>query len=285
MKDRRFSLVFVFFIALFTVLLPSGIRWVTLRLEERLPDTFSLDRIALHLQGKTSFAMPKLPIQEGQKFRYLGHGGQAVAFTSEDGKYVLKFFLTRQLHGEKRFPIPKPTHLIPAHRKKRQKQREEVRFRSLQKALHNYAIAFEKIPEKTGIIGLHLFASEDNLPKILLLDQNNRPHCVDLNQASFVFQHRAELVVDKLASVSSKEEKQKILSLLQNFFKERAESGFIDIERSFMIEANYGFLGTQPIQLDVGNIEFVQDLKTAPEEEISRIQGMLQSWAQEKHLL
>jgi len=80
MKDRRFSIVFLFFAVLSTALLPSGIRWVALRIEERLPDTFSLDRIALDIQGeKSPFAMPRLMIQEGQEFRYLGHGDPLIS--------------------------------------------------------------------------------------------------------------------------------------------------------------------------------------------------------------
>ncbi len=286
MKRHRISAVFLCSAILSTIFLPSNIQWVKERLEERLPDTFGLDRIALHMEGEeTSIAMPKLPISEGEVFRYLGHGGQAVAFASEDGKYILKFFLRRQLHGEKRFPIPKPTHWIPSHRKKRQEKMEEARLKSLTKALHNYKVAFEKIPEKTGIIALHLFSSKGNLPKVCLLDQKGEKHLVDLNEASFVFQHRAELVLDKLSSFSSSEEKQAILSLLKDFFSERAKAGFIDIERSFMIEANYGFLGNQLIQLDVGNIEFIPELKTSPEEEIKRIHGMLQTWINEKNLI
>ena len=270
---------FLFLLAI-AALLPFTIQWIKPYLEERLPDTFSLDRIAIDLQGDLPhFAMPDLPIFAAQEFHYLGHGGQAVAFASADGKYVLKFFLTKQLHGEKRFPIPKPTHWIPAHRKARQEQREQARQRSLMKAMRNYCIAFEKIPEKTGIIGLHLVAADENLPVVILLDQNGRRHPVDLNRASFVFQHKAQLVKDKLASASTVDEKQRVLAALNKFFEERARAGFVDVERSFMIEMNYGFLGEIPIQLDVGNIEFLEPLQSSPEEEIGRIQGLLRNWA------
>jgi hypothetical protein len=157
-------------------------------------------------------------------------------------------------------------------------------LQSLIKALNNYATAYEKIKNKTGIIALHLIATNENLPLITLVDQIGHKHEVDLNQASFVFQHKALLVKEKLAAVSSEEEKSKILSSLNHFFEERAQSGFIDVERSFMIEANYGFLGDQPIQLDVGNIEYLEEQKKSPETEICRIQGLLRNWAQQ-HLL
>ena len=252
-------------------------------MEERLPDEFCLDKLAMGVQGDfPSFPVPDLSVVAAQEFHYIGHGGQAVAFASEDNRYVLKFFLTRQMHGAKKYPIPKPTHFIPSHREKRKKQREKVRERSLYKAMHNYAIAFEKIPEKTGIIALHLNASKEPLPTVILKDFSGKKHVVDLTAASFVFQHKALLVKEKLATLPQEEDKQKTIASLRLFFEERAKSGFIDTERSFMINDNYGFLGDTPIQLDVGNIEFLEDLQKSPEEEISRMHGLLQNWAERR---
>lgn len=283
MRSKK-SLFFIL-VVIIAAFVPSTVRFLKPYLEERYPDTFHLEKIAMDMEEQfPRFQMPDLSPIANQEFHYLGHGGQAVAFASQDNKYVLKFFLTRQLHGEKKYPIPKPTHWIPTHRKKREKKRAEVRMRSLMKALNNYAQAFEKIKEKTGIIGLHLNASKENLPTITVVDQQGQKHHVDLNRASFVFQHKAKLVKERLSSTSSDEEKTKVLSLMNQFFEQRARSGFIDIERSFMIEANYGFLGDEPIQLDVGNIEYLEQQKKSPEAEISRIQGLLRNWASEQQL-
>lgn len=254
-------------------------------LEERLPDEFNLEKIALDIQADLPlFPMPDLLHATNQSFHYLGHGGQAVAFASEDGKFVLKFFLLRSMHGKKKYPIPKPTHWIASHKKQRREKREKTAFQSLLKAMHNYAIAYQKIPEKTGILGLHLLPTKENLPKVSLYDQYGNKHEVELDRASFVFQKRATLVPVKLNTASTIEEKKQVLLALNQFFAERAKSGFIDIERSFMIEANYGFIEETPIQLDVGNIEFLESLQKTPEEEITRIQSLLQNWIQQKNL-
>lgn len=65
--------------------------------------------------------------------------------------------------------------------------------------MKNTAIAFEKIPEKTGIIALHFKSEKNNLPTIQLSDHTGKKHTIDLNRASFVLQHKAELVCQKLA--------------------------------------------------------------------------------------
>jgi hypothetical protein len=67
--------------------------------------------------------------------------------------------------------------------------------------------------------------------------------------------------------------------VLHQFFEERANAGFFDIKRSFMIDRNYGFLGDRPIQLDVGNIAFEETIKQSPSSEIQRMQGLLSNWA------
>ncbi len=150
--------------------------------------------------------------------------------------------------------------------------------------MHNYAIAFQKIPEKTGILGLHLNPTKNNLPQVLLYDQYGKKHKVELDRASFVFQNKAALVREKLNNAATENEKRQILASLNQFFADRAKLGFIDIERSFMIEANYGFLGETPIQLDVGNIEFLENLQKSPEEEIQRIQDLLHRWIAQNNL-
>ncbi len=260
-------------IALFLILsaIPPVAKFIKPYLEERLPYEFGLDKIALDMQNDyvNSEIDPSLLDKE---FHYIGHGGQAVAFS--DGQYVLKFFLARQLQGPKRYPIPKPTHLIASHRKARRQEREKRRLACLNKAMKNTAVAFEKIKDKTGMIAIH-FRCGEGLPCVTLIDNVGKKHLVDLNRASFVLQHKAELVSQKLA----REDKEAVVKALSQFFIEKASAGFIDVEKSFMIYDNYGFLGDTPIQLDVGNIEFQEDLKASPNGEIQRMQELLANWA------
>lgn len=253
--------------------------------EMRYPDEFRIDKIAMNrTEGLPEFPLPDLEFLESKKFSYLGHGGQSIAFVSDDKQYVLKFFLEKQIHGPKRYPIPKPTHFFPSHREKRRKRREKKRFFSLLKTMKNYATAYEKIPECTGILALHLNATEDPLPSITVKDFKGNSHTVDLAKASFVLQKKADLVLEKLEQAASEEEKRSLLFSLEELFKKRARNGFIDIERSFMIEANYGFLGSEPIQFDVGNIVYLQEQKESPELEIQKNHGLLHAWERSRGL-
>ena len=142
----------------------------------------------------------------------------------------------------------------------------------------NYVAAFDRLKEKTGLIAMHLKATDEPLPRIQLFDNRQEEHWIDLQRASFVLQKKAVLVKEKLAQLPELEKRQ-ALRALEEFFAMRAKEGFIDIERSFMIEANYGFIGNTPIQLDVGNIEYLEELKAAPEKEIARMHGLLHNWA------
>lgn len=264
---------------LLVTFLPNGLRIAKIYLEERLPDEFSLEKVAMDIEGDFPvYPLPNLTEMAEQPFHYIGHGAQAVAFASEDGKWVLKFFLQRSMHGKKRFPIPKPTHWIPSHRKKRYERRQRLYRESLFKTMRNYVAAFDRFKEKTGLIAMHLRATGEPLPLVHLFDNRQQEHWIDLKRASFVLQKKAVLVKEKLARLPDIEKIQ-ALRALEEFFAMRAKEGFIDIERSFMIEANYGFIGNTPIQLDVGNIEYLEELKAAPEEEIARMHGLLHNWA------
>ncbi len=226
---------FLVFVLLLTAFIPNLVRTVKPILEERLPDHFSVNKVAMDVQGDfPTYKMPDLTKIAKQPFQYIGHGAQAVAFVSEDERYVLKFFLKRSMHGKKRFPIPKPTHWIASHRKKRHERRKSIYQASLFKTMRNYIAAFDKLKERTGLITMHLNASEGELPTVTLLDQFQKEHQIDLNRASFVLQKKALLVKQKLAQLSSLE-KAKALQALEDFFEIRARAGFVDIERSFMI--------------------------------------------------
>lgn len=252
---------------------------------QRFPDTFSLDKIALDItEDFPTFEMPNLSSMIQGPFYYLGAGGQAVAFESEDHEYVLKFFLTKALHGNKKYPLPKPTHWISSHKQKRQIQRKERKLRHLLFAMHSYAKALPILKEKTGILALQLRAQKGDLPIVLLYDKEKNKHLVDLNRASFVLQKKAITVSQKFQESLSKEKKLELLRSLQNFFAERTLLGLIDLDKNILLGENYGFLGDLPIQFDVGKIVFNEQFKREPQEEIRRMQSIVRNWALERNL-
>lgn len=304
--NKRKLLTAIFSSLTLAAILPFAAKCIKPYLEERLPDEFTVEKLALDMQEESlrnqevqtpplfsvrqvqtspsAMGLSKLAELKDKPFHYIGHGGQSVAFASADNRYVLKFFLKKSLHGKKKYPIPKPTHWIASHRKARQEKREQTALNSLLRAMHNYANAFEKIKEKTGLIALHLTATENTLPTVTLLDPYGEEHFVDLDRASFVLQHKAELLEEKLSRLKTKKEKKQVLASLHRFFEQRAKAGFIDNEKNFMITSNYGFLGDEPIQIDLGSIEYSEQLESYPKPEIDRLQGMLRNWAESASL-
>jgi len=278
-------------IVILTVLgLITSASWNSLKslLNERLPDTFSLNKIALDItEDFPLFEMPDLSSMIQGPFYYLGSGGQAIAFESEDHEYVLKFFLIQSLHGNKKYPIPKPTHWIASHRQKRKAQRKEKKMESLRIAMNSYARALPILKEKTGILALQLRSKSlknQNLPIVTLYDKSGEKHLVDLNLSPFILQKKAVTVSQKFQENLSKEKKLELLKSLQDFFKERTMLGLCDIDKNILLGENYGFLGDLPIQFDVGRIVLNERFKEDPQEEIQRMNTIVRNWAFERNL-
>lgn len=285
---RSKKIIIALLLILFITFSPNAIRLAKSLVEERLPWEFSLQQIALDVQGDFPiFELPDLSGIANQQFHYIGHGGQAIAFVSEDNRYVLKFFLKHCLQGKKRYPIPKPSHWLPIRQKVRQERRKkriQAAQENLFKTMRNYQFAFEKMKEQTGLIATHLLPTKNSLPTVTIQDRNGKKHEIDLDRATFVFQRKAELVKEKLAKLATEEEKRTALVLLDQFFEDRARKGFMDTDPYFRIESNYGFVDDQPIQFDFGKVEFFESLLTSPDAAIGYMRKLLHNWA-EKQLL
>ncbi|MDP1609362.1 MAG: hypothetical protein Q8L98_08645 [Chlamydiales bacterium] len=247
----------------------------------RYPERFSLEKIALDMEEDRfpKFPLPDLSSIFQQPFFYLDRGDETVAFVSQDERFVLKFFLQKKMQGKKRFSIPNVIHwLFPWHQEKKL-LRKQARRQTLLRSMDNYAAVFQSMQNNTGTIALHLTPTVQLLPRIVVFDQIGEKHLVELDRASFILQHKAILVEKKLEKAASTEEKQKVLQALEDFFVLRAKKGFTDLRKTFTLEKNFGFLGDEAIQFDVGGVVFSKDLQEAPEEEIQRIRTILHQWA------
>lgn len=275
----------IYLTCLATFLFLSPIAWRSLDpiLKQREPDVFSLDKIARNLKGDfPTFEMPDLSTIIQGPFQYLGAGGQAVAFESADHQYVLKFFLTKPLHGKRKYPIPKPTHLIPSHRKKRAMERKQRKAKDLFETLRNYAVAFPKMQEQTGIIALQLVSGTSHLPTVILYDASGQKHLVDLNETAFILQKKAVTLTNKFKEKIPDQEAIRLLRSFHRFLGERAQTGLIEVDRNLVLGENYGFIGDTPVQFDVGKL--IVSETASPKQEAERMQQVLREWAAAKGL-
>lgn len=181
----------------------------------------------------------------GQKFTYFGKGAQAYIFFSADNRYVIK------LPRQDRYQPPFWVKLLPPISykiKKLASAREK-----LERDFTSYKIAFDRFQKETGLIFVHLNKSTDLQKKITLVDRLNIEHEIDLDRVEFILQKRAELVYPKIKELMAQGDvgsAKAALSSLSSLFKARREKGIDDKEPN--IGKNFGFIGTDAIQIDIG---------------------------------
>jgi hypothetical protein len=164
-----------------------------------------------------------------QPFTFLGSGGQAYAFLSQDGKTVLKLF---KFHHMGFFSA---------------KEKQAKFFQSCK-------IAFEELRAETGLLYVQLNKTERWKRQITLVDKLGITHRVDLDSLEFALQSRASLAlqtVKKLVRDGKKDEaKQAIASILSNIAL-RCKKGIKDNDSG--LKRNMGLIEGQAIAIDIGS--------------------------------
>lgn len=184
-----------------------------------------------------------------QKFHFLNRGLQSFSFLSEDGNYVLKVFNNKNKRLNKFYSfflkIPPFSFWALAH-SYRVQEKEELTFES-------YHIANKEMREKTALVYLHTEKTNHLPSSITLIDPLHISHEIDPNKLGFLIQQKVSMAYPTLERWIEKKELDKaraaISSLLQLFFF-KWKQGLNDSDP--LIRTNYGFIGTEAIQIDVG---------------------------------
>lgn len=190
-----------------------------------------------------------------QNYTYFGCGGQAYVFFSADGKYALKFFKQRHFR--------EPTHLnyIPFIKKYRALKYAKRR-KKIAVEYGSYKLGFEKFPEETALLYVHLNKTSHLNKQITFIDKFKMEHKIDLDKTDFILQRRAELVHDKIdqlmAAGDIKGAKHAISSIVDLIIF-RAKKGYIDNDPK--ISTNCGILGDKAIKIDVGRFALDPKMK------------------------
>ncbi|HEX4840101.1 MAG TPA: hypothetical protein VFU89_06635 [Rhabdochlamydiaceae bacterium] len=171
-----------------------------------------------------------------QKFTLQGQGGQSYVFLSEDGNYVLKFF--------KEMPRPWiPRISFPQYHKKKLKK--------LLRTITGYHLAFERLPQETGLLTLHFSPTSSPLPTTLV-DRLAIEHAVDLSSVCFVLQKRAA-PIDSFSEAT--------LAKVSDLLKKRASVHIADHDPR--LYDNLGWIDGQLVFIDPGR--FVDDTNATPD--------------------
>ncbi len=214
-----------------------------------------------------------------QNFYYLGSGKQMAALESEDHQYVLKLFNPMR-------PLKKKWYTNWKYWQRycsikwisREWFHKNAR---LKKLFDRHEIAYGKMREEAGLIFLHFSPSEQVNQKISVRDNQGKKHILDLRKTPFVLQRKATLVpqyLNRLIQLGELEKAKRAVASMEKLFEKRFEEGITD--RIQTMENNYGFVGENPIQIDVGRIRLDPQLQQGNLEEKKRILENFQTWIQ-----
>jgi len=208
-----------------------------------------------------------------QNFRYHARGLQSFSFLSEDGKYVLKLFNNR--YQKRLFWLG----LTPLKNKKIYNQNKWA------KTFTSYQIALDHLQEETGIVYLHPAKSID-CPKTTLIDPLGIKHPIALNNFGFALQKKATMAYPYFAKCAEEKNLEKARLAFASLFSllnRKMEQGIDDNDP--LIRTNFGFVGDQAIEVDIGPFSYNTALLTSEEklEEIQRIALPLRHWLENHH--
>jgi hypothetical protein len=189
-----------------------------------------------------------------QPYYYLGKGCQAYVFTSEDGKYVIKFFKYQRYRLQPWLAYFPP---LPAIVKYRQEKMDK-KWRKLDGFVKSWKVAFDHLKQETGLVFVHLNKTQDLQKKITIFDKLGMAHQVDLDQMEFCVQRRANMLCATLLDMQAKKDLQGAVQLITQLLQTivwEYQHGLADNDHALM--QNTGVVQGRPIHIDVG--QFVQD--------------------------
>ncbi len=218
-----------------------------------------------------------------QPYNYLGHGFQCYAFVSQDGKYVLKFI--RQQRLQPPFLYQWMPNVLFFKSIKEQKalegqKRANYLFRSLK-------VAFEDVPEETGLLLVHLNKTKNSYPVVTIYDKAGEKFEVSLDSHEFVLQKKAlpiKATITELMQEGRKDEAQARISQIFTLLATCAKKGIADMDTQLIRKNNLGFLPDRAIYIDTGKITRKESMKTRErfEKDLERLKP-LHEWLKEHY--
>ena len=219
-----------------------------------------------------------------QPFHFLGSGGQAYAFLSEDGKIVLKFL---KMHHIRQYPllnqIPLPPMLDMGRKKFLLHQK-----RKLQRVFSSCKIAYTELKNETGLIFANLNPNAELASlKVQLIDRLHIRHQLNLSEVPFVLQYRADNAFQKLRIHLKNQEiddAKKIVEEIVSLLIARFQKGIKDLDPA--PRRNIGLFGDKAIAIDIGSFFYPSDPLTQEEakEELANDTRRMRKWLAKRSL-
>lgn len=232
---------------------------VSIKAYLRITDDFRLSGITHEMPVKNEWKIAPLSNLEKenlnkifrQKFTYIGKGAQSYAFVSSDEQFVLKFFKFKHLRPNFLLSIVPPVGPLHNWKEEKVKRKEE----KLNNVFNGYRLAWEVHRQSAGLVYIHLNKTDDLNQTVQLKDKIGFNWIVDLDSVNFVLQKRADTsrkVIYGLLQEGKVEEAKKRICKIFNLYLEEYNKEIFDHDHGVM--HNTGFVGDDPIHLDVGKL-------------------------------
>lgn len=236
------------------------------RVYYHVTDDFRIANMTYEIPHHLEWEIPALTAAEkeqldhvlDQTFHYLGKGAQSYVFTSDDGKYVLKFFKFKHLKPSFFYTLLPPIYPFKQHVQKE----EERKARKLDSVFTGYRLSYELHKQETGLVFIHLNKTNDLHRSVIVKDKIGRSHTIDLDSTVFLLQEKGETMRTVINNLLKKNEvalaKQRVRQVFDLYHSEYRK-GIYDRDHGIM--HNVGFVGDHPIHLDVGKMTLDANLK------------------------
>lgn len=210
-----------------------------------------------------------------QNFYLLDKGRHTFVFSSEDDKYVIKFFRFHRYSMPFFFKIFKSYPFIKNYYEKLDK---ELNISYLE-TMDSYKLTYENLKDETATIYVHLARNNILNKKIKIFDKFLIKHEIDLDKYGFVLQHKAKSFSKEFLKV--KEDKLAIENLLASFFENLSliyKKNIINNDRHIL--NNLGIIDNRVVEIDTGRFSMNLDMskKEILEKEVYHYTVYLRKW-------
>lgn len=188
-----------------------------------------------------------------QPFHYLGSGKQFFAFESEDGQTVLKLVK----HSRRRRPVSWLNQVRFPFCDQWREQIIQKREKAISTLMKSCKVAYELLPEETGVIYAHLNKTENWQKKLTLHDKLGIVHQIDLDSTEFLLQKKATAFCPALASTHGRE----YVDALFNLITSHCHKGIANLD--LVIHRNLGVCEGKVLAIDFGSLHFNDTLQTS----------------------
>lgn len=213
----------------------------------------SLQTLEWDLPPLSNIEKAKLNDILNQTFQYLDEGGQSYVYVSADNEYVLKFFKFHRFQTQWFIPYIPNLPTFSSYKENHITRRRE----RLNAVYTGHLIAYIFHQEESGLQFVQLIPSHKE-QSLTVINKQGHKQIIDLGKVAYVVQKKGEMLSTIFSRLLDNDEldavKGKIVQTLALYRSEYLK-GLYDTDHGVM--HNIGFVGEQPIHLDVGN--FVKD--------------------------